>query len=110
MEKSQIFREAAKLATVCGDVGFVRKISVEQFFMTRSTVKLSVFGDSSACREHTHPRDRPDTYPKGAVGINANIGPALDVVVTKRHDLYWTEVKVDSIKVMERSLGLSAGV
>ena len=76
--------EAAKLAIVCEDAGFVRPVCVGQLLMTMSTVKPSMFGDSSACRKNNHPRDHPDTYLRGAVGINTKICPVLDVVVTRR--------------------------
>ena len=48
--------EAARLATLREDAGFVKTVSVCQFFLTSSELKLSMFGDSIVCREHTHPR------------------------------------------------------
>ena len=90
--------ETSKFDAACEDAGFVKTVCVGQFFMTRSEVQLSMFGNTSACREYTLPRDHLDSYPKGVIGINAKIGPALGVVVTKRYELYGIEVKIDSLK------------
>ena len=37
--------------------------TTSEIFMSRSALSLSMFGDSSVCRECTHPRDHADTYP-----------------------------------------------
>ena len=85
---------AAKLDTVCEDAGFVRTVSVCQFFMTRSELGLSMFGDSRVCRDNTHLRDHPDAHPSGSIDVKGTFGPSLDVLVTKRHDLYGKEIKI----------------
>ena len=78
------------------DLGFARTVSAGQFFMTRSTVQLKVFGDTSSCRENTHPRDDAECSPKGAIGNDTKIGPALDVV-TQRYSLFGVQIKIDSM-------------
>ena len=40
------------------------------------------FGDAHVCREYTLLRDHPDACPKGSIGVNTILGPAVDVVVT----------------------------
>ena len=66
---------AAKLAPVCEDAGFVRTVSVGQFFMTRSELGLSMFGDSRVCRDNTHLRDHPDAHPTRSIDVNGKFGP-----------------------------------
>ena len=43
--------------------------------------------DTSSCREYTHPRDNAESYPKGAIGNDTKIAPALNLVVTRHHNL-----------------------
>ena len=54
-----------------------------QFFMTRSELGLSMFGDSRVCRDNTHLRDHLDAHPTGSIDVNGKFGPSLDVLVTK---------------------------
>ena len=65
--------------------------------MTRSAVELRGLGDTSSCRENTHPHDDAASYPNGAIGSDTEIGPAVDVVVTKQHNQYTVEIEIDSM-------------
>ena len=87
---------AARLATVCEDAWFVKAISIGQFFMTGP--EFDAFDNSSVCREYTHPRDHPAAYTKGSSGVKTKFGPALEVIVTKRHDMYGVEITIDSMQ------------
>ena len=52
---------------------------------------------TSSCREHTHHRGEFKCYPKGIFANSTKIGPALDVLVTKRYGRYRVEIKIDSL-------------
>ena len=64
-----------------------RTVSVGQFYVTRSELDRNTFGNSSVCREYTHPRDPPAAYPKGSIGVDTKFGPELEVIVTKKRDM-----------------------
>ena len=68
MKNSRILWKEQTWQKMCEDAGFARTGSAKQFSMTRSTVKLRMFGDTSSCRECTRPREDADSYPKGAIG------------------------------------------
>ena len=69
--------EAARLATVCEDAGFVRTVSQGQCCMTGP--QLDDLG-TRVCREYAHLRDHLAAYPKGSIGVNTLFGPALEVI------------------------------
>ena len=85
------------MATVCDDAGFVRTVSVGQFFMTRSELDRNTFGNSSVCREYRHSRDHPAAYTKGSIGVNTRFGRALEVIATKMHDMVRVDVNIDAM-------------
>ena len=65
--------------------------------MTRSAVELRGLSDTSSCRENTHPQDDAASYANGAIGSDTEIGPAVDVVVTKEHNQYTVEIEIDFV-------------
>ena len=50
---------------ICIDAGFLTKVEVGQYFMTKDTEEFSQFTDSVACREYTLPRDEKSSDRKG---------------------------------------------
>ena len=59
---------------VCEDAGYVRTVSIEQYFMTRPD--LDALDTSSVCREYTHPRDHHAAYAKRIKWSQYKISPS----------------------------------
>ena len=81
---------------MCQDAEFTKTFTKGHFFVTRSAVSLEELGITSSCREYTHPFDEFKSYPKGIIGNNTKIGPALDVLFSKQRGRYGAEIKIDS--------------
>ena len=56
-EKFQDIPEDVQLTQMSQDAVFTTSVSVGQFFVTNSAVKLGGYGVTSSCREYTHPRN-----------------------------------------------------
>ena len=54
-----------RVSKFCTDAGFLTRIEVGQYFMTKDTEEFSQFTDSVACREYTLPRGEKISHPKG---------------------------------------------
>ena len=81
---------------MCQDAGFTKTVTKGHFFVTRSAVSLEELGITSSCREYTHHFDEFKSYPKGIIGNNTKIGPALDVLFSKQRGRYGVAIKIDS--------------
>ena len=56
-ERVEKLSQQDRVSKVCSDAGFLTKVEVGQYFMTKDTEEFSQFTDSVACREYTLPWD-----------------------------------------------------
>ena len=85
--------EAATVATVS-----VRTVSVGQFLMTRSELKLRVCFATQVYVANVPILETTLTCSKGSIGVNTKFGASLDGIGTKWYDLYGVEIKLNSLK------------
>ena len=81
----------------CTDAGFLTKVDVGQYFMTKVTEEFSQFTESVACREYTLPRDEKSSDPKGWIRGNTKIGPVLEVTTSYLQGKYGVESRIESV-------------
>ena len=77
----------------CEDAGFMRRVSIGQYFKTLHDVDDGVGGKSEACREYTLPRDNPDSELIAWIGGHTIIGPVLQVKIICGLDQCGIEIK-----------------
>ena len=56
-ERVERLSQQNRVIKFCIDAGFLTKVDVGQYFMTKHTDEFSQFTESVACREYTLPRD-----------------------------------------------------
>ena len=64
-ERIEKLSQQDRLSKFCVDAGFLTKVDVGQYFMTKDTEEFSQFTDAVACREYTLPRDEDASEPQG---------------------------------------------
>ena len=77
-ERIEKLSQQDKLSKFCMDAGFLSVVENGQYFMTKDTGDLTQF-NTVACCEHTLPRDKEASQPKGWIHGNTKIGPVLEV-------------------------------
>ena len=70
-----------RVSKFCTDAGFLTRVEVGQYVMTKDTEEFSQFTDSVSCREYTLPREENLSEPKGWIRGNTKIGPVLEVTI-----------------------------
>ena len=85
------------MSKFCTDAGFLTKVEVGQYVMTKDTEEFSQFADPVTCREYTLPRDEKSTYPKGWIRGNTKIGPVLEVTTCCQQGFYGVEIRIESM-------------
>ena len=89
--------QPGQLIKICTDAGFLKKVEVGQYFMTKDTQEFSQFTESVACREYTLPRDETLPDPKGWIRGNTKIGPVLEVTTSYLQGKYGVEIRIESV-------------
>ena len=78
-ERIEKLSQQDRVSKFCIDAGFLTRVDVGQYFMTKDSEELSQFTDAVACRAYTLPRDESLTERKGWSRGTSKIGPALEV-------------------------------
>ena len=96
-ERIEKLSQQDRVTKFCTDAGFLTKVEVGQYFMTKDTEEFSHFTDSVACREYTFPRYESFSEPKGWIRVNTNIGPVLEVTTCCLQSKCGGEIRVESV-------------
>ena len=86
-----------RVINFCTDAGFLTRVEVGQYFMTKDTEEFSQFTDSVACREYTLPRDANSSEPKGWIRGNTKIGSVLEVSTSYLQGKYGVQIGIESV-------------
>ena len=93
------------MSHTCDSAGFVREVSIEQYFLTIHDANDGFGGNTGSCREYTLPRDDQDSELSGWIRGHTKIGPVRQVRVTCCLDQCGSEIQVPSmLKKTDRSL------
>ena len=76
-ERIEKLSQQDRVTKFCTDAGFLTKVEVGQYFMTKDTEEFSHFTDSVACREYTFPRYESFSEPKGWIRVNTKYGTRI---------------------------------
>ena len=96
-ERVERLSQQNRVIKICTDAGFLTKVDVGQYFMTKDTEESSQFTESVACREYTLPRDEKSSDPKGRIRGNTKIGPVLQVTTSYPQGKYVVEIRIESM-------------
>ena len=96
-ERVEGLSQQNRVIKFCTDAGFLTKVDVGQYFMTKDTEEFSHFTDSVACREYTLPRDEKSSDPEGWIRGNTKIGPVLEVTTSYVQGKYGVETRIESM-------------
>ena len=97
-ERFERLSREIKVPQICESAGFMRKVSIGQYFKTIHDVEDGFGGKTQACREYTSLRDHQDSEPVAWIGGHTKIGPVLQVKVICCLDQYGIEIQVPSTK------------
>ena len=89
------FPDDIRVSNAGDDAGFIRQVSLGQYFVTTHDTQLVGLGCAGSCREYTSPRDDKRSKPKGWIRGNTKIGPVSEVKVA--NDLKRCGIEVKSI-------------
>ena len=79
---------------MCTDAGFLKKIEVGLYFMTKHTDEFLQFAEPVTCREYTLPRDEKSSDPKGWIRGNTKVGPVLEVTTSYLQSKCGVEIRI----------------
>ena len=96
-ERIEKLSQQDRLSKFCTDAGFLTRVEVGQYFMTKDTEEFSQFTVSVACREYTLPRDEDSSELKGWIRGDTKIGPVLDVTTCYLQGKYGVEIRIESM-------------
>ena len=96
-ERVERLSQQNRVIKFCTDAGFLTRVEVGQYFMTKDTEEFSQFTDSLACREYTLPRDEKSSDPKGWIRGNTEIGPGLEVTTSYFQGKYGVGIRIGSV-------------
>ena len=96
-ERVERLSQQNRVIEFCTDAGFLKKVDVGQYFMTKDTEEFSQFTDAVACREYTLPREEEASQPKGWIRVNTEIGPVLEVATCCLQGKYGVEIRITSV-------------
>ena len=96
-ERIEKLSQQDRVSKFCTDAGFLTKVEVGQYFMTKDTEEFSQFTDSVACREYTLPREEKLSEPKDWIRGNTKIGPELEVTTCCLQGKYGVEIRMESV-------------
>ena len=69
-ERIEKLSQQDRVIKLCIAAGFLTKVEVGQYFVTKDTAEFSQFTDSVACREYTLPRDEDSSEPVCLKGVS----------------------------------------
>ena len=96
-EKFENLSKEVKESQTCEPAGFMRKVSIGQYFRTIQDVNDAFGGMKGSCRECTLPRDDQDSsQPIGWIRGHTKIGPVRQVRVPCCLDQLGNEIQVPS--------------
>ena len=96
-ERVERLSQQNRVIKFCTDAGFLKKVEVGQYFMTKDTGEFSQFTESVACREYTSPKDEKSSDPKGWIRGNTKIGPVLEVTISYLQGKFGVEIGIESV-------------
>ena len=96
-ERVERLPQQNRVIKFCTDAGFLTRVEVGQYFMTKHTDEFFKITEPVTCREYTLPRDEKSTNPKGWIRENTKIGPVLEVTTSNLQGKYEVEIKIESV-------------
>ena len=96
-ERVERLSQQNRVIKICTDAGFLTKVGVGQYFMTKDTEEFSQFTEPVTCREYTLSRDEKSSDTKGWIRGNTKIGPVLEVTNRYLQGKYGVEIRIESV-------------
>ena len=95
-ERIEKLSQQDKLSKFCKDAGFLSVVENGQYFKTKDPGDFAQF-KKVACREHTLPKEKTTSQPKGWIQGNTQIGPVLEVTTSYLHGKHGVEIRIMSL-------------
>ena len=92
-ERVEKLPQPDQLKKICADAGFLKRVEVGQYLMTKHTDEFLQFAEPVTFREFSLPRDDKSTGPKGWIQGNTRIGPVLEVTTGYLQGKHGVEIK-----------------
>ena len=96
-ERMEKLQQPDRVIKICTDAGFLTRVEIGQYFMTKDTEEFSQFTEPVTCRECSLPRDEKSSDPKGWTRGNTQIGPVLEVTTSYLQGKYGVEIRIESV-------------